>query len=76
MPMMRFPGTVSSPADTMVRQIDFTSAGIALACSSLSQDSALIWIITFVEFGFWVFEDIPRDTWFISALGNAISQHI
>lgn len=73
MPIMMLPGTVSRPAETMVRQIDLISAGRVV--SSVDGKSRAC-PITFIQLGFWVLQHISGDARFVLSLGNLVLEHV
>lgn len=59
---MRFPGTVSRPAETIVRQMDFISS-VAFVSNVLPFREMIP--LTLIEFSCWVFQDVSRDARFV-----------
>ena len=72
--MMRLPGTVSKPADTMVRQMDLISAWGNLLAQTLQRCAGIE--LTFIQDGLGVFQDVSGYTGFIFPLGNLVLEFI
>lgn len=73
MPIMMLPGTVSRPAETMVRHIDLISAGRVVS-SVVGKSRACS--ITFVQLGFRVLQHVSGDAGFVLSLGNLVLEHV